>query len=320
MIPLHDKTLRAPWHDYRLRGTYLITIVVRGREPILGRLLDNATIARSPLGETIAREEIGKMMRYYPQVRIVDFIIMPDHIHIIIRLIDDLPPGKTLGTIIKGFKQGCNRAYNLRLGRERGNYLPLFKPKYNDEILMDDGVLDRWEHYIADNPRRLTEKRAHPDLFRVVHNQLVAGIPCEVIGNKFLLDIPDKPAIIVHRCYTDEQRQAIAQHWLAAGEGGAVLTSAGIAPDEKAILNEAYHRHYRVIMLCQYGFGPYFKPQGKTFDACAEGRLLMVSPWPPSTKKKTITRQQCLQLNAIAQALHDHQTLSTTAWAQVGAQ
>lgn len=33
----------------------------------------------------------------------------------------------------------------------------------------------------------------------------VAGRPCEVVDNRFLLDIPDKMAVIVHRHYTEEE-------------------------------------------------------------------------------------------------------------------
>ena len=36
---------------------------------------------------------------------------MPDHIHMIIRVKDNMPPGKTLGNVVRGFKTGCSRAW-----------------------------------------------------------------------------------------------------------------------------------------------------------------------------------------------------------------
>ena len=35
----HSMKRRAPWHDYREKGTYMLTLVVEGRKPLLGRLV-----------------------------------------------------------------------------------------------------------------------------------------------------------------------------------------------------------------------------------------------------------------------------------------
>jgi hypothetical protein len=44
-----------------------------------------------------------------------------------------------------------------------------------------------------------------------------------------------------------------------------------------------------------------YNPSGKYFDACANGRLLMLAPLPYHRKKTTITREQCLMLNGWAE-------------------
>ena len=44
--------------------------------------------------------------------------------------------------------------------------------------------------------------------------------------NSFLLDIPDKVAVIVHSAYTDKEYEDYKQKWLACGERGGVLVSA----------------------------------------------------------------------------------------------
>ena len=54
----------------------------------------------------------------------------------------------------------------------------------------------------------------------------VAGEQCQVVGNRFLLNIPDKVAVIVHRRYTDEENARLREEWLACGERGGVLVSA----------------------------------------------------------------------------------------------
>lgn len=38
----HSMKRRCPWHDYRKKGTYMLTLVVEGRVPLLGELKGNA--------------------------------------------------------------------------------------------------------------------------------------------------------------------------------------------------------------------------------------------------------------------------------------
>jgi len=185
--------------------------------------------------------------------------------------------------------------------QQRPQVVPIFEPGYNDKILLEDGVLDRWKAYLDDNPRRLWVKRQNPTLFTVQHDMEIAGQRCQCFGNHFLLNIPDKVAVIVHRRYSDADNERLKAEWLACGERGGVLISAAISPKEKAILNEAKERGYRVIQLLENGFPPLYKPVGQSFDACAEGLLLQISPWEYHMEQRTISRAQCLELNALAE-------------------
>ncbi len=360
----HSMLRRTPWHDYSRKGTYMLTLVVGGRRPLFGKLKNatndntSAYVELSPLGEAIQKEEIKKISRYYPQVEVWKLCIMPDHLHLILRVKEDLPAGKHLGMVVAGFKGGCSKAA-LRLGvtvpcasaqgkgkgetqggrpgnrggENQGNggnggadfgkaagtvasvpsafpegRLPvLFEAGYNDKILLKEGQLDRWKHYLDDNPRRLMVKRQHPELFTVVSGLEVAGECCQAVGNRFLLDIPDKMAVIVHRRYTDEENEQLRESWLACGERGGVLVSAAIAPREKEVIREAMSRGYRVIMICENGFPPLYKPTGELFEVCSSGTLLMVSPWQYHMARTTISRGQCLFLNALAEKIVGNQ-------------
>ena len=117
----HSMKRRSPWHDYYKKGTYMLTLVVKGRVPLFGELcgitdvpLDSPEAPRveySELGNTILRDEIGKINKYYPQVEVWKVCIMPDHIHMIVRVKEDLPEKKHLGLVVRGFKTGCSRAW-----------------------------------------------------------------------------------------------------------------------------------------------------------------------------------------------------------------
>lgn len=309
----HNMKRRSSWHDYHRKGTYMITLVIEGRVPLLGELKgrtdaqigfpDAPRVEYSTLGFTIMNEEIPKICHFYPMVEVWKTCIMPDHIHMIVRVKDDMPDKKHLGKIVVGFKSGCNNAYWRLFGMKESPRKGLFELGYNDKILMNDGQIDHWKAYLDDNPRRLLIKRSNPQLFTVIRGMNVVGHSCQVIGNSFLLDIPDKMAVIVHRRYTDEENTRLREEWLACGDRGGVLVSASIAPKEKEVLREAMNRGYRIILLRENGFPPIYKPSGQSFNACANGQLLQISPWDFHMEKKTITRSQCLELNSIAEKI-----------------
>ena len=283
-------------------------------------------------------------------VEVWKLCIMPDHIHIIVRVKEDMPEGKHLGQVVAGFKGGCSRAWwrlmpctNVQgvvattspvstttspvstttppasaatppaalmsttpAASAAGKNPPLFEPGYNDQILLDNGQLENWKHYLDDNPRRLAIKRLHPDYFITTHYVDIAEWHCQTVGNRFLLDLPQKVSVIVHSAYTDKDYAEYKQLWLACGEAGGVLVSAAIAPREKEVMREAMDRGYRIIWVRENGFPPLYKPSGESFDACSRGQLLQVSPWEYHMQRRIISREQCLKLNRLVEYIANH--------------
>lgn len=84
---------------------------------------------------------------------------------------------------------------------------------------------------------------------------------------------------------------------------GTVFVSACISPGEKAVMRKAFAYGCPVVVLRENGFGQYEKPRGKAFDACAEGRMLLLALWRHHNERTAITRNQCLQLNEMGQAI-----------------
>ena len=309
----HSMKRRSPWHDYYRKGTYMLTLAVDGRAPLLGELrgcaeaaagsCDVPRVELSELGSTILNEEIQKIHRFYPMIDVWKACIMPDHIHMIVRISEDMTGKKHLGMAVAGFKSGCNKAYWRIFNMQKPPRKGLFEEGYNDKILLHEGQLDNWKAYLDDNPRRLLIKRQNPQLFTVLCNMEIAVHNCQVVGNRFLLDIPDKMAVVVHRRYTDEEIARLREEWLACGERGGVLVSAAISQKEKNVLREAMNLGYRIILLRENGFPKYYKPSGESFDACSKGLLLQISPWEYHMEKRTITRAQCLELNKMAERI-----------------
>lgn len=122
--PTHRKHL--PYHDYRERCVYHITLVCSGREQVLGRIVgETSAEARcelSPLGLDVARaiQEIPlHESAKGNDVQILAAVCMPDHIHFVLFVRQRMKD--RLGMIIRGFKQGCNKRLRrwLEMSEER---------------------------------------------------------------------------------------------------------------------------------------------------------------------------------------------------------
>lgn len=153
--------------------------------------------------------------------------------------------------------------------------------------------------YVRDNPRRLAVKKAHPELFRVVRGLSLGGYSFSAIVNHFLLERPVRTAIQCSRRISPEALEKQKRDLLAAARNGAVLISPCISPGEKEIARAALEAKLPLVVLLENGFPSIYKPPKRYFEASAEGRLLMLAPWTHHVEKRTITREQCLTLNAL---------------------
>ena len=313
-------------HDYTERRMYMVTLVVEGRRKLFGEVTGRSDAPKgsaeaprmelSALGEAVQRcwQEIPQ---HYPEVSLLALQLMPDHLHGILFVTKKMEAG--LGKVILGFKQGCNKAYRSCMlpyygntphtqhtqqprhtGHEQGL---LFERGYNDRILLQDGQLQRWIDYLADNPRRLLAKREHPDLFRVQFGLEYAGLSFAAIGNRFLLDRPVKLQVQCSRSLTKEQIQATAEHYLAAARQGAVLVSPAISEGEKAVMRAVLEAHLPLIFLSANSFTSFTKPGGIFTESCSHGNLLILAPWSNRTTTQPITRTECLALNAMTKKI-----------------
>jgi REP element-mobilizing transposase RayT len=110
--------------------------------------------------------DAGLLVRYvwletsgsFPGVILDEFVVMPDHMHAILRLGDGrrLDEAPTLGAVIQRFKSLTTRLYGEGVRREI--YPPydrrLWQERYHDHIIRDLDDLMLRRAYIAASPRR----------------------------------------------------------------------------------------------------------------------------------------------------------------------
>lgn len=304
----HNQKRRHHSHRYNDVGTYLVTIVVEGRKPVFGHIEGDIkahpntaaypSTVLSPLGVKLINEELPKIHAIYPMVEIWKACIMPDHLHLIVRVNALMPKGKYLGTVIGAFKGGVSRAWG------EGT---LFEDNYNDRILMRDHQLENWKAYLQDNPFRWLVRHNCPEVMQRSVCLEIAGIRYGAFGNFLLLRHPEKVQVFFHRRMEDDrltpdiQGQRLTpdtqvyrgkipteqtRFWenehrrlIEIAEQGDVLVTPGISECEKRIKNECLEQRYRLIPIQDKPIGQYWKPERSRFEACAAGTLLILAPW-----------------------------------------
>ena len=126
---------------------------------------------------------------------------------------------------------------------------------------------------------------------------------CDAVGNAFLAEIPNKLLVQVSRSASPVEIAAKTNAAILFGNRGGVIVSGCISPGEQAVARAVREAGLPLIAIVPRGFGPYFKPSGAYFDACADGKLLMLSPFPQITRTERLTRERCFGINAVTAAL-----------------
>lgn len=292
-------TRRSDKHRYDWPARYMFTLTQHpGLPPFC--TLSGSSLAPvrtlTPFGQLIDRK-IRQIPEYTPAIQILGYVIMPDHIHLVIHVTDFLD--RKVGYKIGGFMGGCTSEWRRITGKPE---VSVFKP-YHDRIIHDGDHLQTVLKYVADNPRRLLIKREYPDLFRV-YNHLQIHITNGLLefaayGNLFLLRDFQKEPVRIHRRWSPEELEEYREKRLACTANGGVLVSPFIHPWERQIRDEALALGGRIIALRADGFPERFKPSGEEFRLCSEGRLLLLAPWP-KLHNVTLTRAMALDLNDLA--------------------
>lgn len=278
----------------------------------VGRLgaSSSAELVPSTLGSHVAREWYA-LCEEYPQIKILHLQLMPEHLHVVLYVMERIP--RHLGKLVGIVKNRCNKHFWRQLDEQgllgpRDTESPprLFARNFQDTILSHGGQLGTMLEYARQNPYRALVKRENADLFRVVAELKVGGETFAAIGNRWLLDRPVRMQVRCHNNTSPANLWLIARqkvYFLDRGEKGGVVVSPCISAGEKEIARAVLDAGKPLIVILENGFPPLYKPPGKYFEACAEGRLLMLAPWPYHMEQRTITRSQCNALNAMAAAI-----------------
>ena len=231
-----------------------------------------------------------------------------------------LRPGEPAGGLRPGFGLGLSSIATAgsrenplcqMLGVEAYRLLPpVFTEMPFVRPLSRRGQLRAMIRYVQMNPQRLATKRLMPGFFRVQKGIEIAGRSYDGVGNVALLheecyDVVHVRSVWVKAAERGERkdlRDYMNSRVLKARKG-VVMVSPFISPQEKQVMQVLLDEQRPFILLADNGFREYYKPSDNLFDACAEGRLLILSPWQYDAGKRHISRADCMALNAMAEEI-----------------
>ncbi len=155
------KNIRLSGYDYSRVGAYFVTVCTTERAPVYWK--DFLCPELSPWG-IIVEEEIKGLTNRFPTVRIEKYVIMPDHVHILLTLRRQGQSGEgrqgqspcpTLGSVMGAFKSISTKRINREVGAPGEK---IWQARYYEHIVRgEEDFLATWQ-YIEENPVRWIEK------------------------------------------------------------------------------------------------------------------------------------------------------------------
>ena len=153
------KSARLPEFEYTAGG-YFVTVCTQDRKNILSRVVNQsdptlvgrgsevtADVTLSEIG-VIANDQLVGLEERYPNIKIDKYVIMPNHIHILLRIEQETAgasPRPTLSDVICSFNSLTTRL----AGKGR-----IFQTSFYDHIIRDmNDYLALWQ-YIDENPAK----------------------------------------------------------------------------------------------------------------------------------------------------------------------
>jgi len=165
------RSIRLKGYDYSQPGAYFVTICSQNKKRIFGDVLDGEMI----LNEygCIVKNEWTRTTNVRDNVKLDMFVVMPNHFHGIISVINDgrgvlqyapttsvfRSPSQTIGAIVRGFKSAVTKRLN---GMQGVAGRPVWQRNYYEHVIRNEDELNRIREYIINNPLQWQFDRENP--------------------------------------------------------------------------------------------------------------------------------------------------------------
>ena len=150
------KLQRLKNYDYSTPGVYFITICAHKKQKLFGNIIslgiaNGAQMQYSAIGE-LTKKCLAEIEFHYNNVVIDNWIIMPNHVHLLVQIIN--PTGSAgssskydISNIVGKFKASVTRRARTSLGYEE----KLWQTSFHDRIVRNQNEYNKIWEYISGN-------------------------------------------------------------------------------------------------------------------------------------------------------------------------
>ena len=151
------RDIRLKEYDYSQPGYYFVTICTAVRHqdilsvisPAVGAIINRppAEVSLTALGQ-LTRQAILDIPNRYPGISVDAYVIMPDHVHLILAVQNTGPDGRqiaaptSISTVIQQLKRAVSRAAGQSL----------WQKSFYDHVIRNETDLAEVRRYIENNP------------------------------------------------------------------------------------------------------------------------------------------------------------------------
>ena len=140
------KSPRIPGYNYAVPNYYFITICTHDKKCIFGRPDDLNVYGK------IAEEKLKKIPELYPAVRLDKYVVMPNHVHGIFAVENELDGVRDLSVIIGQYKMAVTK--EIRIYEPNKN---VWQRSYHDHVIRNQAGYEKIWMYIENNPLKWEE-------------------------------------------------------------------------------------------------------------------------------------------------------------------
>lgn len=159
------KQNRLKEYNYSADGWYFITICTKGRMPILSRIV-GSDILGAPQVQLLAcgkivEKNLQQLQTFYVNIKVEQYVIMPNHVHMILSVSNNgapgmSPPTKQCATIplfVATLKRFCNKEFGEQI----------WQRSFYDHIIRDQNDGAEISRYIYENPIKWSSDKLFVD-------------------------------------------------------------------------------------------------------------------------------------------------------------
>ena len=285
----HRPMLRNANIDYS-HGTFFVTIQAAFNKTIFGAIVGEKSVLNE-LGKAI-QESLQALGERYPGTEVIEFIVMPNHVHILLRLARRRDNHKhQLGYVIGRFKSWIAKIYRDMLAQ--GQVVDVgqtpWQRDYWDKLVTTEEQLEGYRRYIRQNPAKWTRDRFGAVTaysfgeIGLLNARLIGFVASQGAWAEEL-----KPRLLWRKAGPEARHPDLAmnadahQPSVAAYQHDPIISTFTSA-QERAVLSKLLAKGRRFVRIYPGGIPPPEMLEPEVAEACKARRALLISPVPAGT-------------------------------------